>query len=603
MEQRRNESAGETGDPRVNPPTNDIVRLDPACENPDTPAQCSLVLLVELPSAEHGEKAMYHAMFQPYTYTHLTGQHNLHQQNTIDCHNIRQNIFGNNSLPTIDFVHLVAIKMPPIRNRGYENQSQDARGSWRERGSHYNGVPALMPPPNHPAFRPHYNNHSGKKSNFWNNKNISRVFTSNRDELSLVPDGVTSGFSYVGMVLVGWFVQGSPVCPALVFCCCPYLPCFTLICSEDLIANCRPNFFTLSCQRLVRSPPINANQVQSRARSLPHFCKWELCRAIPLVGWFSWGSPVSSALAFKCCSILISFYPHRLSRPHYELPEYLNSRFGRLLDSKYLEQMRMIEVSMEQHCNERARKWEIPEKTSRSAASSGMISTCENPGVTQPGLNPVFPGPPRCTMQDNTIADTYSSDSGFSSRSPTPINNYQGDQFPPEENLKEALCNTSSIDVSKGVKHRASPWYRTTVHASAAATNISHTTSLPSSNSTEQLTSTASGACVLTAALQRRWQDTSRCSTSSTACTLYSVQQFHLEVQHCPSKDNYRPDALSRQLDLEDEAKPDENMDHVTPSQPPDSSPEQQIRHPQLQISRIHIKHCQQQDPDVKDLL
>ncbi|XP_063235132.1 poly(A) RNA polymerase gld-2 homolog A-like [Bacillus rossius redtenbacheri] len=118
---------------------------------------------------------MYHAMFQPYTYSHLTGHHNLQQQNTIDCHNIHHNIFGSSSLPTIDFVHLVAIKMPPIRNRSFENQSQETRGSWRDRGSNFNcSVPPFMPPPSHPAFRQHHNNQGGKKNNFWNNKNMSR---------------------------------------------------------------------------------------------------------------------------------------------------------------------------------------------------------------------------------------------------------------------------------------------------------------------------------------------------------------------------------------------------------------------------------------------
>ncbi|KAJ8892326.1 hypothetical protein PR048_004906, partial [Dryococelus australis] len=37
------------------------------------------------------------------------------------------------------------------------------------------------------------------------------------------------------------------------------------------------------------------------------------------------------------------------------------------------------------------RKREIPEKTSQSAASSSTIPTCENPGVTRPGIEPGFP--------------------------------------------------------------------------------------------------------------------------------------------------------------------------------------------------------------------
>ncbi|KAJ8894557.1 hypothetical protein PR048_007214 [Dryococelus australis] len=44
----------------------------------------------------------------------------------------------------------------------------------------------------------------------------------------------------------------------------------------------------------------------SGAGSLPDFRMWESCRTIPLVGGFSRGSPVSSALSFQCCAILTS---------------------------------------------------------------------------------------------------------------------------------------------------------------------------------------------------------------------------------------------------------------------------------------------------------
>ncbi|KAJ8869504.1 hypothetical protein PR048_028495 [Dryococelus australis] len=42
---------------------------------------------------------------------------------------------------------------------------------------------------------------------------------------------------------------------------------------------------------------------------------WESCWAMPLVGGFSWGYPVSLALTFRRCSILSSLRPHRLSTP------------------------------------------------------------------------------------------------------------------------------------------------------------------------------------------------------------------------------------------------------------------------------------------------
>ncbi|KAJ8897718.1 hypothetical protein PR048_003068 [Dryococelus australis] len=53
--------------------------------------------------------------------------------------------------------------------------------------------------------------------------------------------------------------------------------------------------------------------------------------------------------------------------------------------------MRMIGVSMEQRRNEGAGKWDIPKKTHRPAASLDTIPTCENPGVTRPGIEPGSP--------------------------------------------------------------------------------------------------------------------------------------------------------------------------------------------------------------------
>ncbi|KAJ8883185.1 hypothetical protein PR048_015025 [Dryococelus australis] len=67
-------------------------------------------------------------------------------------------------------------------------------------------------------------------------------------------------------------------------------------------------------ERLDCSPTTKVNRVESAAGSLPDFSKRESCRTIPLVGEFSRGSAVSPALAFRRCSILISFHPHRLSK-------------------------------------------------------------------------------------------------------------------------------------------------------------------------------------------------------------------------------------------------------------------------------------------------
>ncbi|KAJ8888932.1 hypothetical protein PR048_008426 [Dryococelus australis] len=59
-------------------------------------------------------------------------------------------------------------------------------------------------------------------------------------------------------------------------------------------------------ERLACSPPTKANRVQYPAWSLPDFRMWVSCRTIPLVGGFSWGSPVSPALSFRRRSILTS---------------------------------------------------------------------------------------------------------------------------------------------------------------------------------------------------------------------------------------------------------------------------------------------------------
>ncbi|KAJ8886120.1 hypothetical protein PR048_012329 [Dryococelus australis] len=65
---------------------------------------------------------------------------------------------------------------------------------------------------------------------------------------------------------------------------------------------------------LCSSSCTKTNRVQSPAAPLPEFSKWESCRTIALVSGFSRGSPISPALAFRRCSIVISFHPHRLSR-------------------------------------------------------------------------------------------------------------------------------------------------------------------------------------------------------------------------------------------------------------------------------------------------
>ncbi|KAK7793005.1 hypothetical protein R5R35_009606 [Gryllus longicercus] len=61
--------------------------------------------------------------------------------------------------------------------------------------------------------------------------------------------------------------------------------------------------------------------------------------------------------------------------------------------------------------------------------------------------------PPRCLIRDTNATDTsYSSDSGFSSRSPTPIKHQMGDQGPSDESNEDANHTSPATDNSKGVK-------------------------------------------------------------------------------------------------------------------------------------------------------
>ncbi|KAJ8897732.1 hypothetical protein PR048_003082 [Dryococelus australis] len=95
-----------------------------------------------------------------------------------------------------------------------------------------------------------------------------------------------------------------------------------------------------------------------------------------LVGWFSLGSLVSSTLAFRRCSILTSL------------------RFIGSQDNGWNGEI-WIAIKIEVlKADEGEARWgirETPEKTRRPAASSGAISTCENPGTAPPGIEPGSP--------------------------------------------------------------------------------------------------------------------------------------------------------------------------------------------------------------------
>ncbi|KAJ8872269.1 hypothetical protein PR048_025871 [Dryococelus australis] len=65
-------------------------------------------------------------------------------------------------------------------------------------------------------------------------------------------------------------------------------------------------------ERLDCSPPTKANRFQSPAGPLPDFCKWKLCRTMPMNSGFSRWSPFLLILALRHLSILPSFHHLRL---------------------------------------------------------------------------------------------------------------------------------------------------------------------------------------------------------------------------------------------------------------------------------------------------
>ncbi|KAJ8878333.1 hypothetical protein PR048_018910 [Dryococelus australis] len=90
---------------------------------------------------------------------------------------------------------------------------------------------------------------------------------------------------------------------------------------------------------------------------------------IVLVGGFSQRSPISHALTFRRCSILTS----------------ITLISSQDLDVKSRRDLLTLSFRAAPECKGGGKR-DIPEKTRRPAASSGMIPICENPGVTSPGI-------------------------------------------------------------------------------------------------------------------------------------------------------------------------------------------------------------------------
>ncbi|KAJ8869700.1 hypothetical protein PR048_028695 [Dryococelus australis] len=168
-------------------------------------------------------------------------------------------------------------------------------------------------------------------------------------------------------------------------------------------------------EQLACSPPTR------QTRFNPQPIHSQILHAMPLVGGFSWGPPISPAPSFQCCSILTSItligsqglavnshlniFTHSLTKkqelPIPALPVTSTSFFTKR------ELHRSQANGSEIHA--RMRIWDkIPEKTCQPAAASGTIPTCENPGsykhfgLTAPHLRFMTSLPPllRCTASN-----------------------------------------------------------------------------------------------------------------------------------------------------------------------------------------------------------
>ncbi|KAJ8872042.1 hypothetical protein PR048_028382 [Dryococelus australis] len=62
----------------------------------------------------------------------------------------------------------------------------------------------------------------------------------------------------------------------------------------------------VAAERLTCSPPSMTNRIKYPVGPLPDNHMWESCRTMPTVVGFSRGSPITSALSFRCCYILTS---------------------------------------------------------------------------------------------------------------------------------------------------------------------------------------------------------------------------------------------------------------------------------------------------------
>ncbi|KAJ8874047.1 hypothetical protein PR048_024887 [Dryococelus australis] len=123
------------------------------------------------------------------------------------------------------------------------------------------------------------------------------------------------------MPLIGGFSRRSPVSPALSFRRRSIFTLIPLIGSKDLAVKSRPNLFTHPrhtrdvFSKLERAPPTEAIRARLPAGSLSEIRMWKSCRNDAVGWWVFSGVSRIPALTSRRCSIFISRHPNWLSRP------------------------------------------------------------------------------------------------------------------------------------------------------------------------------------------------------------------------------------------------------------------------------------------------
>ncbi|KAJ8866212.1 hypothetical protein PR048_032055 [Dryococelus australis] len=175
---------------------------------------------------------------------------------------------------------------------------------------------------------------------------------------------------------------------------------------DELSAICHRDFIHVLTQKYHISGGASvaerANWVQSPPSSILDFRNWESCRTMPLVGGFSRGSPVSSALSLWWCSILTSLHPYWLSRPCcYEPSKSLNSTyFGPI----YVSCVRSVLVNL-------VARQQYPPPPSRSPLLHHPPAGLDGRMTPNPGR--VDGGHPRLERQGETVSIPDSFAPGF----------------------------------------------------------------------------------------------------------------------------------------------------------------------------------------------